>query len=1145
MTIVRGKQILIGLLFVFLANHMAQAASTTRVTAFEYDPANELLSKKIIEPDYGQFRVESSYGRDAWGNINTTTISSTATGSAAIASRTARTDYDARGQFPIKNTNALNQSETLAYNSKCGVVSTHTDPNQLPTQWQYDALCRKTLETRADGTQTKWDYVYCNGINGGSATCPANATYFIQTTPLDVNGTADGPWSKTYYDALERPIRTETLGFDGVSVIVQTTEYDNLGRPYHVSTPYYSGQTPRWTTDTYDALNRVVSETHQDGSTTTTSYNGLTTVATNGLQQTRTQVKNSQGQLVQLTDANNNSITYQYDPLGNLAVTTDPLGNVVTMVYDIRGNKTRMVDPDMGVWTYDYNALGQVVKQTDAKGQVTLTPSDSYDLLGRLTRRAEPDLISTWTYDNCSMGIGKLCAETADNGYSRTLSYDSLGRNNSTTTTIDTSYTTSVTYDPATGRVATQTYPNGFAVQYSYTPLGYLQEVLDNTSGKSYWKANTEDAEGHLLQQTFGNQIVTQQVYDSSTGRLSNIYAGAGNGVQNLSYTYDTIGNMQSRSDDNQHLTETFLYDNLRRLSSATVNSNGAGLVTTTYGYDALGNITSRSDLGTYTYDASGFGSTRPHAVTQVQLANGGTQNYSYDANGNLSSLVVGDKNGYTDYSKGRIEVYTSFNMPQAIGAPGISLAFAYGPEHQRIKQIAPSGTTIYLNPDNAGGLLYEKDLLANGSTVHTNYITAGDQVVAMVKQTNGVNTVNYLHKDHLGSITTVTDDAGNVVERFAYEPFGKRRFPSGVTDPNDTIKAVTTERGFTEHEHLDELGLIDMNGRIYDPQLGRFMSADPTVPHPLDIQSFNRYSYTRNNPLVYVDPNGFYDDYCGDCGGISGTGDADTPSSGQYFGGTSDNSWNSTATQTYYSVGGSGSPILSDNAFGQSGMPMWAGLDSGGASGMYGSSVSADGQLIHVRGKDYFQNKDGTWDCKGCVPDGVSAPPNPLYPEAGWQKLKGKMSDWVSGTLGFLGDMAMAMPITAGEYRVFGILNAAEKDTIVARTAAEILATNRVAGKTAEALAKTDLVAQGNKILGSQVAVWTSLGLRVIDHLVQTPEGQIVAYEVKSGQAVRSAAQLAKDAEIATKGGVFVGKNAPAALRGQTLAVPTFELRY
>src|SRR3989338_11653284 len=95
---------------------------------------------------------------------------------------------------------------------------------------------------------------------------------------------------------------------------------------------------------------------------------------------------------------------------------------------------------------------------------------------------------------------------------------------------------------------------------------------------------------------------------------------------------------------------------------------------------------------------------------------------------------------------------------------------------------------------------------------------------------------------------------------RLAYEPFGKRRFAAGTDDPNNSITPANTERGFTNHEHIDELGLMHMNGRVYDPTIGRFMSADFKIPDPSDLQSYNRYSYVFNRPLVLTDSDG----HCG-----------------------------------------------------------------------------------------------------------------------------------------------------------------------------------------------------------------------------------------------------------------------------------------
>ncbi|VVM22717.1 hypothetical protein BSPWISOXPB_8819 [uncultured Gammaproteobacteria bacterium] len=115
-----------------------------------------------------------------------------------------------------------------------------------------------------------------------------------------------------------------------------------------------------------------------------------------------------------------------------------------------------------------------------------------------------------------------------------------------------------------------------------------------------------------------------------------------------------------------------------------------------------------------------------------------------------------------------------------------------------------------------------------------------------------------YLHYDNLGSIDTITDGQGNIVERMAYTAFGERRKGDWrVSDPLPPIIPALTNRGFTGHEHIDEMGLIHMNGRVYDPQIGRFLSADPYIQSPYNTQSYNRYSYTINNPLKYTDPTG------------------------------------------------------------------------------------------------------------------------------------------------------------------------------------------------------------------------------------------------------------------------------------------------
>jgi RHS repeat-associated protein len=117
---------------------------------------------------------------------------------------------------------------------------------------------------------------------------------------------------------------------------------------------------------------------------------------------------------------------------------------------------------------------------------------------------------------------------------------------------------------------------------------------------------------------------------------------------------------------------------------------------------------------------------------------------------------------------------------------------------------------------------------------------------------------MRYFTTDHLGSVAVITDELGAVVERLSFDAWGKRRHADGTDDPSGTITSQTS-RGFTGHEMIDEVGLVNMNGRVYDPEIGRFMSADPFVQDPTNTQSLNRYSYVGNNPLSYTDPSGYF----------------------------------------------------------------------------------------------------------------------------------------------------------------------------------------------------------------------------------------------------------------------------------------------
>lgn len=219
------------------------------------------------------------------------------------------------------------------------------------------------------------------------------------------------------------------------------------------------------------------------------------------------------------------------------------------------------------------------------------------------------------------------------------------------------------------------------------------------------------------------------------------------------------------------------------------------------------------------------------------------------------------------------------------MASSGTRYLFRYGPEFQRLREdrIASAGTrtTWFFHPDNVGGLFFEQETETDGSVVNRHFVNAGGQVVAVFASTGAgsatITRKDYLHSDHLGSVVAVTNLSGSITQHYAYDPFGKRRFVNGNFDAANSLfidwthyadqsssgtlltGTAGSSRGFTGHESEDDAGLINMNGRLYDANIARFLQADPTIQFAGRLQNYNRYSYVMNNPLNAADPSGFY----------------------------------------------------------------------------------------------------------------------------------------------------------------------------------------------------------------------------------------------------------------------------------------------
>ena len=748
-----------------------------------------------------------------------------------------------------------------------------------------------------------------NGAVNGSETRQfhdtLNRVVRIQSQGFDGSGSAPAIVQDTQYNALGQVFRKSSLyALTGGTPVWTTMFYDALGRVTRQETP------------DPDAAGGVA--------VSIVAYNGLSITTTNPKSQTKTTLKNAQGLVAQVTDTQGGIITYSYSALGQL-LQTNAAGSITNLSYNKRGQKTAMQDPAMGAWVYSYNAFGELVYQRDSLNQSATMAYDVLGRLIQRTEPdliSQWSYDKKFDGTPCGKGVGKLCEAKSDNGYNRVHTYDPLGRPSNTATVLDNAAapaTVSTAFDTNTGRPVTQTWPTGYQASYTYTALGYLKKVTGGgTNGFTQvvsYEVQAMDVQGHITQYRQGNQVTTVNTYDPTSSRLKGQVATldgqASGNVYNQTYAYDALGNLLSRSDASPGVgtSETFTYDSLNRLTMATIGGGAVGAaVSTQVIYDTRGNITYKSDVGRYWYDAA-----RPNRMTNITLETApgatvaltGTRalSYTFDdyrdtaqvingttlGNGNLEYTVSDDnvRNMHTM----RLETYTSFNMPKLISfgsykrdAQGADiepsaryLSFVYGPEHQRIKQNVTlsgyrnesfyAGDVWYLNGEDSQQLSYEKEIRTNGTIEHKHYVRAGGFTFALVVTRSGTlnglpaSSISYFQQDHLGSIAVITNEAGAVVERLAYDPWGKRRYINtmpGASDVMDLITGVRTDRGYTGHEHLDELGVIHANGRIYDPLIGRFMSADPIIQVADNLQNYNRYSYVLNNPLLFTDPSGY-----------------------------------------------------------------------------------------------------------------------------------------------------------------------------------------------------------------------------------------------------------------------------------------------
>ena len=718
--------------------------------------------------------------------------------------------FDSRYRFAVSETNTLGQTVTTEYDHKTGNALMSADAEGLRTSYTYDGFGRLTGKTLPDMNQVTYSTVWAEDeITGSLYKATAQQQGF--------------PAATTYFNRQGKEIRSVGKNMNGQS-IYKDTEYYTDGKLKRQSNAYNTSYNSKiWTTYAYDSYNRVHTlQTDGTGNTTTWGYSGRTVSVTQTNGYNKSTTVNADGTTASVTD-NGGTITYYYHKTGAIDHITAP-GKTVTFGYDTYGRRTSVNDQSYGNVSYSYNNFSELTTQATPSATYTMT----YDLLGRPLTVSTETLEKTFVYDTRKEGMLSTVGLT-ENGESSSVNYyyDNLGRVSSVTENHSgESFTTGYTYNTY-GQPASMKYPNNFTVKYSYSN-GQLQYVRreDNTL---IWQGVGQHPNGSYTESTLGNGLTTQINYNNYnfvTG-ISALNTSTSTYVMNQHYTWDMVhGQMTGRSDLVKGLNESYTYDPQGRLKTFT-DAQGSQH---TMQYSSSGDITSKYDAGTYTYNTSHKGAVEElDPVTGIDPLTGEEQEIDY-----------------TDYDK-----------VNEILQEGKQLNIYYGPGFGRSRtEMRVSGhlekTKLY-----ASGGLYETQTDDQGHERQLCYIMGGNGLCAVYEVSGTTGTMYYTHTDHLGSVNAVTNQNKTVVEEMSFDAWGRRRNPANWTY-SGVPTTHTIDRGYTGHEHLDQFGLINMNGRMYDPLLGRFLSPDKFVQAPGNTQNYNSYSYCLNNPLKYTDPSGY-----------------------------------------------------------------------------------------------------------------------------------------------------------------------------------------------------------------------------------------------------------------------------------------------
>lgn len=791
-------------------------------------------------------------------------------------------EYDTKGRFDIKDKNHLGEIISRSYNNVYGLVKSSTDKYGKLTVTSYDGFGSIVSITDPFGMKIYNERKFYSPTNDN------NRLFY------EKQWGENKPLSISYYNSHHKQY-SETDALNNKKVISDDADYIAFGR---VKKQYPK----RFTTDSrttvtemfYDELGRTSSTTLQTtlgNVTNSVVYNdyvsGTTPPSTKTIDHNNIEKKtiyNGVG-LPETIEENNgttngaNKLYFTYTALNKprssktviLNVQPNNHNHALINEYDNYGNLTKTMDPDAGTYTYTYNAFGNVIQQNNPNGY---SIEHTYKEDGRkdfTQTKLNGNIIKTVKYTYVPVGMNGTnniatvqmvegSNPSAAPSHKITYTYDDFGRTVKSEETIIKNGTTSTfvtkTIFNAKNQVESVTYPSDIKVRYTYNSIGINTEVWrsDISPNIRVWQITDADCFGRITHENLAQGAITNTFEYDVMGYMTSTKSENNSTVlfhQEYDWTY-TTGAMFKRRDMTRSLEEVFSYDALNRLTGHVV---GATSSSTQYYPD--GSINYKTTVGQYEYKVNNAIAFPVHGVKQI-LPNG--QNF-YDRP--LLQTIT----------------YNETNRPSTITENGNTAELMYGIGEDRIAMnysensvlkstkyyLGTTEKTIYHSVNPSDNLFKEITYVSGGSgivaAVIRERVTSGDPITEKTY---------YLHRDVLGSVCGLSENQGTgniytLVGEFSYDPWGRLRNPNDwityleIDSTNDTIPAAffILERGYTGHEHLEQFGLINMNARLYDARLARFLGPDPILQAANNIQNYNKFSYVLNNPLTYRDPSG------------------------------------------------------------------------------------------------------------------------------------------------------------------------------------------------------------------------------------------------------------------------------------------------